>query len=115
MSKLTDKESRERYEAAWDTFEYFKKRRRDMGLPELPQDEMPMVELLAEAGEETYEDLDISGVYGAMYRHKSLKKALDDYPDVTFEQFKENVVRVIGGYKSWEEFAEKAKGYLDVK
>lgn len=115
MAKLTKEESKKRYEAAWEDFEYWKKSRRERGLPELPQDEMPMVELLAEAGEETYEDLEIGGVYGAMYRHKSLKKALEDYPNVTFEQFKENVVRVMGGYDSWEDFAEKAKGYLDVK
>ena len=48
MAKLTKEESKKRYEAAWEDFEYWKKSRRERGLPELPQDEMPMVELLAE-------------------------------------------------------------------
>ena len=47
-------------------------------------------------GEETFEDVMIMGVFGAMRRYGSLKKALKDYPSVTVEMFKSNVVRVIG-------------------
>ena len=47
-------------------------------------------------GEETFEDVMIMGVFGAMKRYGSLKKALKDYPSVTAEMFKSNVVRVIG-------------------
>ena len=63
-------------------------------------------------GEETPKDVAIMGVFGAMCRHQSLKKALRDYPEVTAQQFKENVVRVIE-LGTWEVFEERYGHLLD--
>lgn len=48
------------------------------------------------AGEETPSDMMIMGVYGAMMRYDSLKRALADYPMVTEEMFLKNVTRALG-------------------
>ncbi|MBQ9639250.1 MAG: hypothetical protein IJV22_06825 [Bacteroidales bacterium] len=64
-------------------------------------------------GKETPKDVAIMGVFGAMRRHQSLKKALRDYPEVTAQQFKDNVVRVIE-FDSWEEFEGRYGHLLDV-
>ena len=63
-------------------------------------------------GEETFEDVMIMGVFGAMKRYGSLKKALKDYPSVTAEMFKSNVVRVIG-FDSWSGFLKSYGEFID--
>ncbi|MBR1798306.1 MAG: hypothetical protein IJ761_00190 [Bacteroidales bacterium] len=63
-------------------------------------------------GEETPKDVAIMGVFGAMRRHQSLKKALREYTEVTAKQFKDNVVRVIE-FDSWEEFEGRYGHLLD--
>ena len=63
-------------------------------------------------GEESYEDMMIMGVFGAMRKYGSLKKALKDYPSVTAEKFKSNVVRVIG-FSSKNDFMKSYGKLLD--
>ena len=63
-------------------------------------------------GEETFEDVMIMGVFGSMRRYGSLKRALKDYPSVTADMFKSNVVRVVE-FDSWSDFLNSYGNLLD--
>lgn len=122
MEKQNTKKSlsEQRYEMM---AEYDKKHaafRKRLGLPEKMQDEECMTELLVDAGEMTWEDMDVMKVYARMVESKSLKKALKNNPankyeykiKITADQFKENVVRVMQ-FNSWEEFVGQWGNCLD--
>lgn len=95
--------------------------RKLLGLSEKMQDEECMIELLVDAGEVTWEDMDVATVFCKMKECKSLKKALDkstkyknEYrPKITADQFKKNIVRVMN-FKSWEDFEAQWGEYLDI-
>ena len=102
----------QRYEMYLDMDRRHAANMRKAGLPERPEPEECMDELLVEAGEMTHEDLDVFGVCGAMVRLKSYKKALAAYPKITKDYFEKNVVRVME-YSSWDEFVQKHAQWLD--
>ncbi|MBQ6067946.1 MAG: hypothetical protein IJK84_00445 [Bacteroidales bacterium] len=79
--------------------------RRRTGRPEKNQPEECMDELLVE--------YDVKHIYEAMCEHKSLKRALEDYPhQMTAEEFKKNVVWVMK-FQSWKSFEGECGSYLD--
>lgn len=64
-------------------------------------------------GEMSTQDVMIMGVCGAMWRYGSLKRALQDYPEITKEIFFDNVARVMDK-KSTEEFIKSQSKFIDV-
>lgn len=57
-------------------------------------------------------DVMVMGVFAAMRRYGSLMKALADYPKMTADIFKSNVVRVIE-FDNWDEFYGRYGKLLD--
>lgn len=105
-------EAMQQYDKEMDELRRIRHKRRPDIWPPKPQDEECMTELIVDAGEVTYEDLDIMGIDAAMCKYKSLKRALKEYPNITAEVFKKNIVRVMR-YQSWNDFVEKWGDYLD--
>lgn len=68
------------------------------------------------SNEESYEDMILMAVYSKMYKTKSLKKALEFYPEADADDFK-NRIAVVMGYTSEEDrksFMNRIQEYIDI-
>ncbi len=64
--------------------------------------------------EEKVSDIEIMAVYSLMWKEKSLKKALKEFPDITAEKFKDNIVRVLGYDQEYKpKLFERMGEYID--
>lgn len=65
--------------------------------------------------EETVRDIEIMDIYARFWKEKSLKKALEEFPNITPEIFKDNIVRVLGYKEDYkEELFQRMSEYIDV-
>ncbi len=65
--------------------------------------------------EETVSDIEIMAVYSLLWKKKSLKKALKNYPKVSADVFKNNVVRVLGYEQDYKDtLFERMGDYIDI-
>lgn len=66
--------------------------------------------------EESFDDIILMSVCSKMYKTKSLKKALEFYPEADAEDFK-NRIAVVMGYTSEEDrksFMNRIQEYIDI-
>lgn len=71
------------------------------------------IELLGK--EESVSDIEIMAVYSLLWKKKSLKKALKEYPKVSVDAFKDNIVRVLGYDQDYKTtLFERMGDYIDV-
>lgn len=65
--------------------------------------------------EEKISDIEIMGVYSLLWKEKSLNKALKEYPSVTADVFKDNIVRVLGYDSDYKEtLFSRMSEFIDV-